>query len=91
MGYKCSKEKQIEKIEAMSEKNNDCIIEMRSDIGYIKEGIDVIKNNHLSHLSQDLTHLKDNYIVFKTRIMVGWGFAITVVSILINKLIEKVL
>lgn len=88
---KCNKEKQIEKIEAMSEKNNDCIISIQSDIGYIKDAVDKIQNNHLTHLDTKVENLANNYIVFKTKVLVGWGFAITVVSILINKLIEKVL
>ena len=79
----CTKEKQIEKIEEVTEKNNDCIIAMQADIKYIKLGIDSIQNNHLVHLSDELQYLKENYIVFKTRVMVGWGLAITIISIII--------
>lgn len=89
--YKCTKEKQIEKIEAMSEKNNDCIISIQSDIGYIKDAVDKIQNNHLTHLDTKVENLANNYIVFKTKVLVGWGFAITIVSIVLNKLLDKII
>lgn len=91
MTVKCTKEKQIEKIEAIAEKNNDAIIGMQSDIGYIKTAVDKIQTNHLANLDEKVEHLANNYIVFKTKVLVGWGFAVTIVSIVLNKLLDKII
>lgn len=87
----CIKEKQIDKIEGMAEKSNDCIIAIQSDIGYIKSAVDKIQTNHLAHLDDKVEKLANNYIVFKTKILVGWGFAITILSILLNKVLDKII
>jgi len=87
----CTKEKQIEKIETIAEKNSDAIISMQSDIGYIKKAVDTIQNNHLAHLDEKVENLSNNYLVFKTRVLAGWGFAVTIVSIVLNKLLDKII
>jgi len=87
----CTKEKQIEKIETIIERNNDCIIDMKADLKYIKQAVDTIQNNHLSHLDNKVENLANNYIVFKTKVMVLWGFIITIISILLNKVLDKII
>ena len=83
--------KRIDKIETMAEKNNDIIIGILKDIGYIKEAVKEIKTNHLPHLKKDIEDLSKNYLIFKTRILVGWGLAVVIISIVVNKLLERYL
>jgi len=87
----CIKEKQIEKIEAMAEKNNDCIIAIQADIGYIKDSVKSIEENHLVHLDAKIENLSSNYLVFKTKVLVGWGIALTVITSIISFLMNKYL
>jgi archaellum component FlaC len=84
----CIKEKQIDKIEAIADKNNDTIIALTKDIGYIKEAVKEIKVNHLPHLKKDVADLGKNYLVFKTKVLFLWGLLLVILSILANKLVD---
>ena len=87
----CIKEKQIEKIETIAEKNNDTIIGLVKDVSYIKTTVKEIKTNHLPHIRKEVTDLGKNYLVFKTKFIILWGLAITIASLLLNKIMERYL
>jgi len=91
MTVPCTKEKQIDKIEKIAEKNNDCVISLQKDVTYIRQAVTDIKSSHLKRIDKKLDNLSDNYIVFKTRVIVGWSLAVIIISIVTNKLLESYL
>jgi len=65
------------------------------DIAVLKEKIDdlcgdvsSLLNNHLPHVEEELRNLRENYIVFKARTLLIYGFVITIVTVIISAIVN---
>ena len=80
--------KEKEHVKKCIQENHDAILLIGKDIEYIKKEVKGMSEG-VKTARAEIKNLGDNYVVFKTKILAYWGFALIIISTIVNKGIDK--